>query len=44
MNISNDMYYQDYLKFWMDNYSVPNNRDTTTKSYQYTITKRMFPL
>lgn len=43
MILSNDMYYQDYLKFWMDNYSVPNNRDTTTKSYQYTITKRINP-
>ncbi len=43
MILSNDMFYRDYLKFWMENYSVPNNRDTTTKSYQYTIAKRINP-
>lgn len=43
MNLSNNMLYHDYLDFWMTNYSIPNNRDTTIKNYQYTINKRISP-
>ncbi|WP_133967229.1 site-specific integrase [Eubacterium limosum] len=42
--LNNDMLFKEYLTFWMQTYSIPNNRDTTSQGYQYSIDKHIVPV
>lgn len=43
ITLNKNMLFNEYLPYWLETYSAPNNRDTTIKNYRYTIMKHITP-